>query len=105
MEQRFSVEAKSFCFSAKEGFSNFHLEEKRKGFVGVILVGHQCFAWLVAAVEEVVQSLMKKEFVKSCREAEKALMVRRGGNKAGRFLEVSVYEEGGRKGIIWIPKG
>lgn len=28
-----------------------------------------------------------------------------GGNKAGRFLEVSVYKEGGRKGIIWIPEG
>jgi hypothetical protein len=61
-----------------KGFSDFHREEKRKGFVGVILVGHQCFAWLVAMVEEAVQSPVKKEFVKSCHEAEKALMVHGG---------------------------
>jgi hypothetical protein len=34
------------------------------------------------------------EFVKSFREDEKVLMVRREGNKAGRFLEVAAYTEG-----------
>jgi hypothetical protein len=28
-----------------------------------------------------------------------------GGNKAGRFLQVGIYVEGGRKGGIWIPEG
>jgi hypothetical protein len=32
-------------------------------------------------------------------------MVHGGGNKAGRFLEVSVFAEGGRKGVIWLPEG
>ena len=32
MEWRFSIEAKSFCFSIKEGFSDLHLEERRKKF-------------------------------------------------------------------------
>jgi hypothetical protein len=33
------------------------------------------------------------------------LMVCGGGNKARRFLEVVVYIEGARKGIIWLPVG
>jgi hypothetical protein len=41
---------------------------------------------------------------KSYREGDKVLMVHGGSNKAGRYLEVSVYVEGGRKGVIWIPE-
>ena len=36
MEQRFSIEAKSFCFPFKEGFFDLRLEERRKIFVGFI---------------------------------------------------------------------
>jgi hypothetical protein len=32
-------------------------------------------------------------------------MVHWGGNKARRFLEVSVLVEGGCKGVIWLPEG
>jgi hypothetical protein len=51
MERRFSVEAKAFCFTAKEGSTDLRLEERRKGFVGVIRVGPQSAVWLVAKVE------------------------------------------------------
>jgi hypothetical protein len=37
MEQRFSIEAKSFRFSSKEGSSLFRLEERRKKFIGASL--------------------------------------------------------------------
>jgi hypothetical protein len=43
---------------------------------------------------------MRDEFVKSFREDEKVLMVRRERNKVGRFLEVAAYAEGGWQGII-----
>jgi hypothetical protein len=56
MERQFSVEAKAFCFTAKEGSFDLRLEERRKGFVGVIRVGPQSVAWLVAKVEEALQS-------------------------------------------------
>ena len=56
MERRFSVEVKAFCFMAKEGSSDLQLEERRKGFVGVLRVGPQNAAWLVAKVEEALQS-------------------------------------------------
>jgi hypothetical protein len=34
MERRFLVEAKAFCFTAKEGSTELRLEERRKGFIG-----------------------------------------------------------------------
>jgi hypothetical protein len=52
MEQRFSVEAKSFYFSTRKCNALVRLEEKRKGFVGIILLGSKCSVWLADAVEE-----------------------------------------------------
>jgi hypothetical protein len=103
MERRFSIKAKSFCFSSKEGSSLFRLDERRKKFVGYIFVSTQCSAWLVDTVEAVCQ--VKEDIAKSFREGDKALMVHGGANKAGRFLEVAVFAEGGRKGGLWLLEG
>ena len=72
-----------------EGFSNFRLEERRKNFVGYIYASTQCSFWLVEAA-----CLVKEDVAKSYHEGDKVLMVHGGVNKAGRFLEVSVYAEG-----------
>jgi hypothetical protein len=48
---------------------------------------------------------VKGEIAKMFREGYKAMMVHEGGNKAGRFLEVSFLAEGGCKGVIWFPEG
>jgi hypothetical protein len=48
---------------------------------------------------------VKEEIAKSYREGDKAMMVHGGGNKAGRFLEVSILAESGHKGVIWLPEG
>jgi len=53
----------------------------------------------------VLKSLGIEDFAKSYCEVEKVLMVRGAGNKADYFLEVAVYVEGGRNGIIWLPEG
>jgi hypothetical protein len=103
MERRFSIEAKSLCFSIKEGFPDLRLEERRKKFVGFIFASSPCAAWLRDTVEAVTQ--VKEDISKSYREGDKVLMVHGGSNKAGRYLEVSVYAEGGRKGVLWIPVG
>lgn len=47
----------------------------------------------------------EKDFVRSFREGSKVLIVRRGGDVAGRFLEVAVYAVGGQRGIIYFPEG
>jgi hypothetical protein len=39
------------------------------------------------------------------REDVNCLLVCEGCNKAGRFLEVAVEVDGGRKGTIWLPEG
>jgi hypothetical protein len=103
MERSFTIEAKSFCLSAKVGRPNLRLEERRKGLF--IFASIQCLSWLVDTVEAAVQAQAKEEIAKSYREGDKATMVHGGGNKAGRFLEVSVLAEGGCNGVTWLPNG
>ena len=103
MEHCFYIEAKSFCFSAKEGSPDLRLEERRKDFVGYIYACFRCSSWLVDTVE--AASKVKDDIAKSHREGDKVLMVHGGVNKVGRFLEVSAYAEGGRKGVLWLPEG
>ena len=54
MERHFSIEAKSFCFSIKEGFSDLCLEERRKKFEGFIFASPPCAAWLRDTVEAAI---------------------------------------------------
>jgi hypothetical protein len=78
---------------------------KKEMYVGAILVSPSASNWLVDSLEEVCLISVKVDFAKSYREEGKALMVHRGGNKASRFLQVGIYIEGGRKGVICIPEG
>ena len=105
MERSFSFEAITFCLSAKDVCSLFRLEERRKCFVWFIFASNQCSSWLVDIVEAAILSRSKEDFAKSYCEGDKVTMVHGGGNKAGIFLEVSVFTEGGRKGIIWCLDG
>jgi hypothetical protein len=104
MECRFEVEAKSFFFSAKKG-AVLRLEEKRKGFGGFILLGTKCSVWLADVVGEAMVAQRKEVFARKCRDGERVLKVRLGSNKAGCFLEVAVFVEGSRKGVIRILEG
>jgi hypothetical protein len=102
MERRFRVEAKTFFFSTKA--SQLRLEERRKGFLGLILVDLRRAAWLAATVEEASRSPALVDFDKISSEGRKSLSVRGGSNKGGRFLEVVASVDDDRKGIIWIPE-
>jgi hypothetical protein len=105
MEGRFAVEAKLFSFSANADKSELRLEERRKGFVGSLLLSLQCSDWLEDIVEVAALSPGKEDFTKSFRENGKALMVRKGCNKAGCFLVAAIFVEGGWRGGIWFPGG
>jgi hypothetical protein len=102
MERRFRVEAKTFFFSTKA--SQLRLEERRKGFLGLILVDLRRAAWLAATVEEASRSPALADFDKISSEGRRSLSVRGGSNKGGRFLEVVASVDDERKGIIWIPE-
>jgi hypothetical protein len=105
VESRFFVEAKSYVFSTGVRNSELRVEERRKGFYGSVSLGSLSVAWLISKVEELIRDPGDEEFVKPFREESKAIIIRRGGNKAGRFLEVAVYAEGGRRGLVMFPEG
>jgi len=105
MESRFLVKSKSFVLSVLDGASMLRGEEKRKGFSGEILLSNQCTIWLASTMEVLLGFPRDKEFVKSFKEGTKVMIVRRGGNKDGRFLEVAAYGMGRRRGILLIPEG
>jgi hypothetical protein len=92
------VEAKTFFFSTKG--AKLRLEERRKGFLGLILVGHRSASWLAATVEETSLSSVLEDFVKSSSEGRMLLSGRGGCNKVGRFLEVAAFVDDERKGFI-----
>jgi hypothetical protein len=105
MEHRFSVEAKSFFFSVKKGSEFLRLEEKRKGYGGFILLGTKCSGWLADVVEEAIEAQRKNGFARSFWDEVRALKVRTGSNKVGCFIEVAVFVEGNRKGVVRLPEG
>jgi hypothetical protein len=88
----------------KAEVTEIHLEERRKGFCGYIFLGLQGSEWLLATVEALKEPV-KKDFVKSFREDVNVLKVSVGGNKAGRYLEVVYFVEGGRKGVVRLLEG
>jgi hypothetical protein len=81
MERRFTVEAKTFFFSMKA--SQLRLEERRKGFLGLILVDRRGASWLAATVEEASQSPTLVDFDKSSSEGRKSLSVKGDVTKVG----------------------
>jgi predicted Ser/Thr protein kinase len=105
MECRFSVEAKSFLFTANFGKSLLRLEEKRKGFGGFLSLGIKLSDWLADKVEEAVKSQRKEDFARSFCDEARVLKIRTGSNKARCFLEVVVFVDGGRKGVLRLPEG
>jgi hypothetical protein len=92
-------------FTVRKGNEIIRLEEKRNGFGGFILLGIKGSGWLADAVEEAMEAQMKEDFARLHRHGAWVLKVRLGSNKAGCFLEVAVFVEGGRKGVIRIPEG
>jgi predicted Ser/Thr protein kinase len=105
MERRFSVEAKAFSFSVVSGKPVLHLEERRKGFRGFILLGVKASIWLADTVEEAFESQRREDFARSLCDEVRVLKVRMGRNRARCFLEAVVFVEGGRKGVIRLPEG
>jgi len=99
------MEAKLFVFTVVEGASMVRLEERRRNFSRLVRLGAQSVGWLVSTMESLLWYPGDKDFVRSYREGSKVLIVRRGGNADGRFLEVAAYAVGGRRGIIYFPEG
>jgi hypothetical protein len=87
MEKSFIVDSESFDFSVLVGASVLRVEEKRKKFLGEVMLHAQCSGWLASTLDVLLGVPEDQDFVKSFKEWSKVLIARRGGNKAGRFLE------------------
>jgi hypothetical protein len=107
MDKSFIVESNSFTFtfSVLGGASTLRVEEKRRNFLGVVILSLQSSEWLASTLDGLLGILAEQDFVKSFREGSKVLIARRGGNKAGNYLEATTFGLGGRKGSIFIPEG
>jgi hypothetical protein len=81
------------------GTTKLRLQERRKSYVGAVSSGPRCVAWLIETMEEVLRHIGVEEFVRSTREASNVVTVKRGGNRAGHFLEVVVQGEGGTERV------
>jgi hypothetical protein len=105
MDKNFLVELKSFTFSVLGMASTLRVEEKRKNFMGVVILNSQSFEWLASTLEVLLGFPEAQDFVKSFREGSKVLIAQRGENKGGHFLEATTFRLGGRKGSILVPEG
>jgi hypothetical protein len=65
MEKRFTVEAKSFAFVVLNGASVLRLVEKRKSFLGEVVLSNQCSKWLAATLEMLLDIPEEQDFIKS----------------------------------------
>ena len=70
----------------------------------VYFVGGKGSVWLADMVEEVLGVPKKGEFARSFNDEVRVLKIWMGSNRAGCFLEAAVFVEGGRKGVIRLPK-
>jgi hypothetical protein len=105
MESCFFVEAKSFLFSVTNGSDELRMVEKRKGFIGFVLLSSRCTVWLVPMVEEALHSTVSEDFVISFGEDSKVTIVQSGRSSCDQFLEVVVYAVGGRIGMTMFHEG
>jgi hypothetical protein len=105
MESRFFVEAKVFSFSVEEGKPKLCVEERRRGFLRSVFLGLRGVDWLLEMLEELLRSSGSEDFFKSIWVESKALTVRRGGNRNGRFLVVTTQAVDNRRNVIVLPEG
>ena len=78
---------------------------KEKRFFRVCLFGSQGVDWLLEMLEELLRSFGSKDFFKSIQVESKALTIKRGGNRNGRFLMVTNQALDDRRNVIVLPKG
>jgi hypothetical protein len=71
MDKKFIVESKSFAFLVLGGASMLRLEERRKNFLGVVILNSQSSEWLALMLEVLLGFPEEQYFVKSFREGSK----------------------------------
>ena len=100
----FYVEPKSFKFDMEVGVPVLRIFESRS-YMRSVSLGKASILWLLAVMEEVLNTEVAKEFFKKNRAGSKVFFGQRNANRSGHFLVISEYGGGGWHNSIVIPAG
>jgi len=70
MDKKFLVESKSFAFFVLARVSALRVEEKRKNFLGVVILNCQSSEWLASMLEVLLGLPEEQEIVKSFKNSD-----------------------------------
>jgi hypothetical protein len=99
------VESKKFEMMIKGGNSGLRIVERGKKKQGSIFIQRDEIAWLVGAVEEVLDVDTSEVFWDPSSAAFPRVLVQRRSNRHGRFIFIEEYEGRNRRGSVLIPEG
>jgi hypothetical protein len=100
------VESKVFEMLIKGGYSGLRMVEKsKKKKQGSLFVQRDEIAWLVGAVEGVLDVDTSEVFWDPSSAAYPRILVQRQENRHGRFIFIEDFEGRNRRGSVLIPEG
>jgi hypothetical protein len=100
-----SVESKAIEMLIKGGNAGLRMVERSNKKQGSIYIHKDELAWLVGAVEEMVEVDTSVVFWNQSRAGVPRVLVQRRYNRHGRFIIMEEFEGRTRRGSILIPEG
>jgi hypothetical protein len=105
MARSWYVESKKFEMLIKGGNSGLRIVERGKNKQGSIFILRDEIAWLVGAVEEVLDVDSSEVFWDPSSAGFPRILVQRRSNRHGRFIIIEEYEGRNRRGSVLVPEG
>jgi hypothetical protein len=99
------VESKTFEMLIKGGNSGLRIVERGKRKQGSIFLQRDEIAWLVGAVEGVLDVDTSEVFWDPTSAGYPRVLVQRRSNRHGNYLLIEEFERSNRRGSILIPEG
>jgi hypothetical protein len=105
MARRWHVESKSFEMLIKGGNSGLRMVERGRIIRGSIFIQRDEIAWMVGAVEEVLEVDSSAVYWDPSSAGFPRVLVQRRSNRHGNFILIEEYEGRNRRGSVLIPEG
>jgi hypothetical protein len=99
------VESKEFDMRIKGGNLGLRIVERSKHKQGTIFIHREELAWLVGAVEEVVELDSSEVFWDQARAGFPRIFAQQRYNRHGRFITIEEFDGRKCRGSILIPEG
>jgi hypothetical protein len=105
MARRWQVESKRFEMLIKGGNSGLRMVERGKIKQGSIFIQRDEIAWMVGAVEEVLEVDSSAVYWDPSSAGFPRVLVQRRSNRHGNFIFIEEYEGRNCRGSVLIPEG